>query len=56
MTNSIRKNASAPSADPELLVALQQIPVALLSDQLQRNRGSPDSSPIIIRPRLQEQP
>jgi regulator of RNase E activity RraA len=40
MTSCIRKNASAPSADPDLISALKQIPVALLSDQLQRNRGS----------------
>jgi regulator of RNase E activity RraA len=40
MTTSIRKNVSAPSADPDLIAALKQIPVALLSDQLQRNRGS----------------
>jgi RraA family protein len=40
MTNSIRKYPSAPSAAPELIATLKQIPVALLSDQLQRNRGS----------------
>ena len=40
MTNSIRKHPSAPSADPEIIETLKQIPVALLSDQLQRNRGS----------------
>ncbi len=40
MTNSIRKHPSAPSADPELIETLKRIPVALLSDQLQRNRGS----------------
>ena len=40
MASSIKKNASAPSANPELITALKKIPVALLSDQLQRNRGS----------------
>jgi regulator of RNase E activity RraA len=40
MTTSIRKYPSAPSADPEIIATLKQIPVALLSDQLQRNRGS----------------
>jgi RraA family protein len=40
MTNSIRKYPSAPSAAPELIATLKQIPVALLSEQLQRNRGS----------------
>jgi regulator of RNase E activity RraA len=40
MTESIRKFPSAPSAEPELIATLKQIPVALLSDQLQRNRGS----------------
>jgi regulator of RNase E activity RraA len=45
MTNSIRKNPSAPSADPKLIATLKQIPVALLSDQLQRNRGSTGLQP-----------
>jgi regulator of RNase E activity RraA len=45
MTNSIRKNPSAPSADANLIATLKQIPVALLSDQLQRNRGSTGLQP-----------
>jgi regulator of RNase E activity RraA len=45
MTNSIRKNPSAPSADSNLIATLKQIPVALLSDQLQRNRGSTGLQP-----------
>jgi regulator of RNase E activity RraA len=45
MNNSIRKNPSAPSADPKLIATLKQIPVALLSDQLQRNRGSTGLQP-----------
>jgi regulator of RNase E activity RraA len=40
MADSIRKYPSAPSADPDLIATLKRIPVALLSDQLQRNRGS----------------
>jgi regulator of RNase E activity RraA len=45
MTTSIRKYPSAPSADPEIIATLKQIPVALLSDQLQRNRGSTGLQP-----------
>jgi regulator of RNase E activity RraA len=45
MTSSIRKYPSAPSADPEIIATLKQIPVALLSDQLQRNRGSTGLQP-----------
>jgi regulator of RNase E activity RraA len=45
MTTSIRKHPSAPSADPEIIATLKQIPVALLSDQLQRNRGSTGLQP-----------
>jgi regulator of RNase E activity RraA len=45
MTTSIRKHPSAPSADPEIIAILKQIPVALLSDQLQRNRGSTGLQP-----------
>jgi regulator of RNase E activity RraA len=40
MTTSISKYPSAPAADPVIIATLKQIPVALLSDQLQRNRGS----------------
>jgi regulator of RNase E activity RraA len=45
MATSIRKYPSAPSADPEIIATLKQIPVALLSDQLQRNRGSAGLQP-----------
>ncbi|HYN46859.1 MAG TPA: hypothetical protein VES64_09220, partial [Allosphingosinicella sp.] len=37
---SIDKNPSAPSADPALLERLRAIQVALISDQLRRNRGA----------------
>jgi regulator of RNase E activity RraA len=36
----IEKNPSAPQADPKLITTLKDIAVALLSDQLHRNRGS----------------
>ena len=36
---SIEKHPSAPSVAPELLERLRTLPVALISDQLHRNRG-----------------
>jgi RraA family protein len=39
-SSSIRKYPSPPQADPALIARLKEIAVALLSDQLQRNRGS----------------
>lgn len=36
---AIEKRPSAPPADPALLARLRALPVALLSDQLQRNHG-----------------
>jgi regulator of RNase E activity RraA len=36
----IEKNPSAPQADPKLIAMVKDIAVALLSDQLRRNRGS----------------
>jgi hypothetical protein len=36
----IEKNPSAPQADSKLIATLKDIAVALLSDQLHRNRGS----------------
>src|SRR3954447_22292162 len=36
----IEKNLSAPQADPKLIATVKDIAVALLSDQLRRNRGS----------------
>lgn len=36
----IRKNPSAPQADPKILAALREIPVAALSDNMHRNIGS----------------
>lgn len=37
---AIRKNPSAPQVAPAILAALQDIPVAALSDNLHRNIGS----------------
>ncbi len=37
---AIEKNPSAPQADAKVIEALRAIPVALLSDQFRRNRGS----------------
>lgn len=37
---TIEKNPNAPSVDADLLRRLRDIPVALLSDQLHRNRGT----------------
>lgn len=37
---SIQTHPSAPAADPALLERLRAIPVALISDQLHRNRGA----------------
>jgi regulator of RNase E activity RraA len=37
---AIERNPSAPQADPEVIDTLRGIAVALLSDQLRRNRGS----------------
>jgi regulator of RNase E activity RraA len=37
---AIEINPSAPQADPAILATLKTIPVALLSDQFRRNRGS----------------
>jgi regulator of RNase E activity RraA len=45
MSSSVRKNPSPPQADPALIAKLKAIPVALLSDQLQRNRGSTGLQP-----------
>jgi regulator of RNase E activity RraA len=36
----IERNPSAPQADPKLIATVKDIAVALLSDQLRRNRGS----------------
>ena len=41
MTGStIQKNPSHPQADPAIIAALMQLPVALLSDNMHRNTGS----------------
>ena len=37
---AIRKNPSAPQADAEIIAALRDIPVALLSDNMHRNSGT----------------
>jgi regulator of RNase E activity RraA len=42
---AIETHSSAPAVDPALLAALREIPVALLSDQLRRNRGSRGLTP-----------
>jgi len=42
---SILKNPSAPQARPEIIAKLKTIAVALLSDNLHRNRGSVGLSP-----------
>ena len=38
--NAIRKVQSAPQADPKVLAALREIPVAALSDNMHRNIGT----------------
>jgi RraA family protein len=40
MTIGWRRNPSAPQADPALIAALRDIPVALLSDNMARSTGS----------------
>ena len=39
-TSGIRTNPSAPQVSADIIATLRDIPVALLSDNLQRNRGS----------------
>ncbi|HEY2254533.1 MAG TPA: RraA family protein [Variovorax sp.] len=41
----IRKNPSAPQADPKVVAALRDIPVAALSDNMHRNIGSSGLQP-----------
>ena len=42
---AIERNPSAPQADPDVIDALKGIGVALLSDQLRRNRGTKGLAP-----------
>ena len=39
-TSGLTKNASAPQVSADIIAALRDIPVALLSDNMQRNRGA----------------
>ena len=47
---AIERNPSASQADPDVIDALKGIGVALLSDQLRRNRGTKELGLIIGRP------
>ncbi|MBW5440233.1 RraA family protein [Bradyrhizobium canariense] len=44
-TSGLTKNASAPQVSADIITALRDIPVALLSDNMQRNRGSVGLTP-----------
>lgn len=43
--SGLTKNASAPQVSADIIAALRDIPVALLSDNMQRNRGSVGLAP-----------
>jgi regulator of RNase E activity RraA len=43
--SGLTKNASAPQVSADIITALRDIPVALLSDNMQRNRGSVGLTP-----------
>ena len=44
-TSGLTKNASAPQVSADIITALRDIPVALLSDNMQRSRGSVGLTP-----------
>jgi hypothetical protein len=44
-TSGLTKNASAPQISADIITALRDIPMALLSDNMQRNSGSVGLAP-----------